>query len=262
MSAAGTAVGSGCSFASPFVRMYTPSGRSRTSTIRWVYIARSSPARSETTSPARRSFAATGAMMTAEPRPIAGSIDLPPTMIVWRPVSGTTLPRMTPNRTRTIRPMRTASRSRRSVAVLLPRILMASSSSPENGPQAGCDPSRLRFRWSPAPSLGEGRGRVQPTSGLRVVDGLLGVERERRDGRDALQVRVGGERQRDPEAQRLAGRPGQRPVAELRALGVGAERGAVEGRPRGHDDGTGEAGAAAGDGGADFDGQGRPERVR
>src|SRR5262245_932317 len=256
---AGTGVGSGRAFASPFVWIQIPSECSSTDVIRWVNITRSSPARSETTSPTLRSVAGTGSTMIADPRPIAGAIDPPPTMIVWRPVSGTTLARMTPKRTTRIRAMRTASRNRRTKTVDLPRTLIAlSSSSPgrTSGLPVRCRPGR-RVWVRPRPSRGTGPGAAD--CWLRVVDGLLGVEREDHVGRGALERRAGRQRQRDAEAERLGGGTGQGAVAEVRALGVRAERGAVERRAARDDDRAREAGAAPGDGLADLEGQRRAE---
>src|SRR6476469_4805403 len=260
-----TSVGSASGFASPFVRTYRPSGRSTTASIRWVKIALASATRIETTSPGARFAGSTGTTTMAEPIGIAGSIERPPIASVSRPVSGTSFPRTTPARTTRISVIRAMSTIRRSQTVAAERIFIAvppdQGTNPwtdRPGPDAGAGvaAARGRRRWRTAggrlPKDRAAARLVRRTAaggtagvfGLRVVGGLLGVERERGGRGRALEAVRSGQREADPEAQDLARAGGQGAVAGLGALGGAAERGPVQVR-RGHDRRAGERGAAA-----------------
>src|ERR1700675_108927 len=250
---AGTRVGSGSALASPFVRIQMPSGRGTMSMIRWVNVARSAPTWSDTTSPLARSVGWTGATPIADPSPIAGAIEPPPMMIVWRPVNGTILPRISPNRTTTIRPISVASTIRRRAVIVPARIPILYSSRGGRPGGAGAvvgpadfDPLPTLGGWraaGPTSIVGGGGTGLRPTrvgepqpvvqpgdSGLWVVGGLLGVEGERRRGAHGLHGVARRERQADPHAENLAGTGGQVAVARLGTLGIAAEAGPVEGR--------------------------------
>src|SRR4029079_7618005 len=94
-----------------------------------------------------------------------------------------------------------------------------------------------------------------------VVGRLLRVEGERRGRAHALERVPRGECEAHPEAQDLAGAGGEVAVAGLCALGVAADRGAVE-RRRGEDARPGEGSTAAATVlGLDRELELRPERV-
>ena len=166
-------------------------------------------------------------------------------MIVWRPVSGTTLPRTTPNRTTRTRAIRATSTIRRSHTVAAARILItvppgaesyrwrssrssdagraSRSGSPmvtaAGGPEAGCGP----------PRSGEPRPVVQPEKsgyGLLAVCSALNVNVAaevapwRLSGADSGRL--------TPEAQRSRSCRREDAVAGVGALGGVAERGAVQ----------------------------------
>src|SRR6185503_1600457 len=242
---AGTRVGSGSAFASPFVRIQRPSPRSTMSTIRWVNVVRASPTWRDTTSPTVSCAASTGVMTTAAPTWIAGSIEAPPMTIDWRPVSGTSLPRATAPMTVRIRAIRAMSTIRRSPIVARARILIA------------VPPNRAAAR----PSRRAAAGGAAWKSSLGVVGRLLRVEGERRGRAHALERVPRGEREAHPEAEDLAGAGGEGPVAGLCALGVAADRGAIE-RRCGEDARPGEGSTAAATVlGLDRELELRPERV-